>query len=135
MSFRIPSTSPDYNAMAANQGAVDNFDTAFGVAHYTTAGAITQKEGLVTIDGTSTLAMTLAAPTAGLPSAGGDDGRELIILSTTAHAHTVTTPANKINSADDTITFSGTLPNYQVLVANNGIWQTLGSAGVTLSEV
>src|ERR1700676_60534 len=61
------------------------------------SAAIGINSGVVYITKAGVAAMTLAAPTAGLPAAGGNDGQELTIVSTTANAHTVTTPANKIN--------------------------------------
>jgi hypothetical protein len=126
MSYRIPSTSPDINAEGA--GAVANFDKAFGVEHDTASGAIGIKEGLVSIDGTSALAMTLAAPASGLQSAGGDDGRLLRILSTTAFAHTVTTPANAIAPSHHVITFSAAAGEWIELVADGGLWYPLAQS-------
>lgn len=97
--------------------------------------AITIKEGTVFITSASVDAMTLSTPIAGLPSAGGDDGRTLLIKSTTAHAHTVTTAANVINGADDTITFGGAITDYSELHAYNGKWWQASESGATLSEV
>jgi len=99
-------------------------------------GAITIKQGTVFITKGSAVAGTLAAPVAGLPTAGGDDGKRLLIESTTAFAHVITTPANKINGADDTATFGTAVSNSIELVAYNGVWYVANTAkGVTLTEV
>jgi len=99
------------------------------------ADAITIREGTVFITATGVDALTLFTPVAGLPSAGGDDGRRLLVKSTTAHAHTVTTAADVINGADDTITFSGAVTDYAELVAYNAKWYQIAESGSTLSEV
>ena len=56
-------------------------------------------------------------------------------MSTTANAHTVTTAANVINGADDTITFSGAVTDFSELVAYGGKWRQAAESGSTLSEV
>jgi hypothetical protein len=86
-------------------------------------------------------AMTLATPVSGGPfstpgnvlSTPGQNQLQLLVLSTTAHAHTITVAANKFNGTTHVATFSGTLPNWLWLYAFAGVWYTLGSAGVTLS--
>lgn len=124
---KISSSSPD---VGTNVGLIDQ---AFAVEHDTASGAIAIKEGTVILDAASALAMTLVAPTAGLPNAGGDDGKILRIVAKTAHAHTVTTPSNKINGADDTATFANVGDAIELL-AYNGVWYKL-NATATLSEV
>ena len=136
----IPTNSPDYGDVAVARNADANaLDAALGDTSYSAAGAILQKEGIVAITGSSALAMTLALPTAGLPSAGGDDGRELTILSTTAHAHTVTTPSNGIydgtSTTKDTYTFAAQKGGSITLVAQGGIWIMTSSVAGALSEV
>lgn len=102
----------------------------------TGAGVISIKNGTVFLTATGAATPTLAAPTAGAITAGGDDGKKLVIQSTTAQAHVVTTPANKINGADDTATFGNAVGNSIELVAFNGIWYVVGTPkGVTLTEV
>lgn len=110
-----------------------NFDLAFGVEADSVDGAIAVKEGCVFITKGSAAALTLAVPTAGLPNAGGDDGRVLQIKSTGAFAHTVTTPANGINGNKHVATFSGAVTDYIELIAYNGVWTTGGMSGITLS--
>jgi hypothetical protein len=131
MSNRIPSTSPDLNAEAS--GAIYNFDLAFGREVDLISGAIGIKEGNVFLTKAGVAAMTLALPIAGAQSAGGDDGRTLVIIDTTGHAHTVTTPASGLNAADHIATFGGTAGQFGELVAFNGSWWLAASSGVTLS--
>jgi hypothetical protein len=138
MNNRILSTSAEINA--GGYGALANLDLIFGVEVDAINGTIAIKEGTVVITKGSAAALLLATPTAGLPSAGGDDGRELVIIDTTGFAHTVTTAANKINGTKLTITFDtgGSPPTAKVaayvqLVAYGGVWYTLGSSGVTVT--
>jgi hypothetical protein len=107
------------------------FDNVFGLQVASgTVDAITIKEGVVFVTSSGVNAMTLATPVAG-----ADDGKRLTIKSTTAHAHTVTTAANVINGADDTITFGGAVTDYSELVAYNAKWWQGPNSGSTLSEV
>lgn len=116
MSQTISSTSPDIGA--GQKCEVD-----------TTAGAIGINRGTVILAAAGALAMTLADPTAG-----ADDGKELKIIDSTGHAHTVTTPANGINGSDHVATFGGTKGQVLTLVAYNGGWWANPSAsGITLS--
>lgn len=88
-------------------------------------------------------AMTLGNPVAGVYPAGtavmqalgapGDDGARLLVRSTTANAHTITTAANKINGNKHVITFSGAVTDFVELEAFNGIWWVIGSSGATLT--
>lgn len=94
----------------------------------TDAVPINAGTAIVTTNGVD--AMTLATP-----AAGTNDGLELTVISTGAHAHTVTTAANKINGADDTATFGAAAGNGFTFVAYGGIWYAKNLTGVTLSEV
>jgi hypothetical protein len=88
-------------------------------------------------------AMTLATPKAGVYQTGAktiqslgdpaDDGKELLVYSTTAQAHTITTAANKINGSLHIATFAAAVGNYIRFKAFNGIWYVLDSKGITLS--
>lgn len=101
-----------------------------------TADKITIKQGTVIITSGGVNALTLAIPVAGSLNAGGDDFKRLKIIAQTAHAHTVTTPADGINGADDTATFGAAVSNTIDLLAYNGVWYVDGTPkGVTLSEV
>lgn len=100
----------------------------------TVAGAVSKNSGLVLIGGTGATAVTLVAPVAGPPGV-GDDGTEITFSCITAHAHTLTTPADKIGGAYDTVTFAA-VGDAISFVANNGLWIATGGRGTnTLSEV
>jgi hypothetical protein len=116
-----------------NQGVGGGADN---VATYSSAGAVTQtSSALILIAGGSATALTLALPVAGDADAGGMDGVELTFSCTTAHAHTVTTPANGINGGYDTVTFAA-IGDAIILRAYNGVWYTRAGRGTnTLSEV
>jgi len=129
MSYRIPTSSPDYNST----GAIGNLDLVFGVQVAAANGAITVKEGTVFLTKAGVAAMTLAVPTAGLPSAGGDDGRELTVIDTTGNAHTVTTPASGINGNKHIATFGATVGQFGTFLAYNGAWYLTAQSGVTLT--
>lgn len=122
---KVASASPDFESSgpwAGHNSAMDAIDQAlWGVESHTSAGAISATEGKVFIGGSGVTALTLAAPTAGLPSAGGNDGQELLIIAVTAHAHTVTTPSNVINGNKHIATFASIGDSIR-LVANNGVW-------------
>jgi hypothetical protein len=99
-------------------------------------GAITVKGGVVFITKGSAAALTLAAPTAGDPGAGGDDGKELIIVSTTAFAHTVTVATagfNDLGAAGDVCTFTAAKGNGIRLIAYGGDWWVVGNINGTLA--
>jgi hypothetical protein len=124
-------------AQDANLDAIDAFlGSLVGVAVASTSGAIAIKEGSVLITDAGAAAMTLAAPTPGARSAGGDDGKKLRILATTAYAHTVTTPPGKINGNRDVVTFAA-VGDCAELTAYNGVWYATlsGPTPAALSEV
>jgi hypothetical protein len=98
------------------------------VAHITAAGAIPLTSGAYGLGSGGALAMTLATPTA------AQDGTELKIFAETAHAHTVTTAADIINGADDTVTFAA-VGDTVTLIAVGGKWLVQSLKGATLSEV
>lgn len=139
---KVASTSPDY--IGATGGpwknvadALDALDAALGVEIRTTdtSAPIVSKEGTVVLAKSSAGAWTLAAPTAGLPSAGGDDGKILRMIAGTAQTHTVTqtTPGfNNAGSSKDVATFGGAIGDNLEVVAYNGKWLVLSSVNVTL---
>lgn len=99
-------------------------------------GAISVKSGLVIITKATAAALTLAAPTAGAISRGGDDGKQLYIISNTAAAHTVTqtTPGyNSAGTAGDVATFGAAIGNNLVLRAYNGAWLVESVIGATIA--
>lgn len=95
------------------------------------SGAINIRSGIVVITKSSAAAaMTLAAPTAGL-----DDGKVLVIDSTTAQAHTVTI-ANGLRGAGssaDVGTFGGAIGDGVTLYAYNGAWYPTRNTNVTFA--
>lgn len=104
------------------------------VQHLTVAGAIAIKPGLVMLNTGTAGAMTLALPTAGLPSAGGNDGQELSIVAEDAEAYTVTTPSDGINGVHHVATFGGAAGDSIRLVAYDGSWWVAdGLNGVVIS--
>ena len=87
-------------------------------------------------------AMTLALPKAGVYPAGvaqslgdpRDDGKEIVIISTTLFAHTITTPTNGINGSLHLVTFGALAAgNYIRLKAFNGTWWQLDSRNATVT--
>jgi hypothetical protein len=124
----IPSTQmSDFSAAIASAVAAGR-----PLVAKTTSGAIAVATAVVTLGSSGALSMTLAAPTAGT-----DDGKEITAIAVTAHAHTITTPANKIrtaNATDDTVTFANAGDMVRLL-AVNGVWQVIALLGASLSEV
>jgi len=103
---------------------------------------ILSKEGTVFLAKATAGAWLLAAPVAGAPAAGGDDGKVMRIISVNGLAHTVQTPANKINGNMDKMTFAAGSPasanvgDSISLTAYNGLWMVnYLETSVTLSEV
>ena len=140
----VPSTGcPDYHVGVGGQlspdamlaAAVINLESRIGNVEVDSAsGAIASTYGTVFITKAGVAAMTLAKPIAGLPSAGGHDGQQLEIISTTANAHTVTTPSNGINGAHVTLTFTAAVGTNVILTAYNGTWYVNPSTpGITIS--
>lgn len=74
-------------------------------------------------------AYTLAAPTV--------DGVDVKIMTLTAQAHVVTTPALAVNAADDTLTFSAAAFNFIKMGSSGGQWisNTAEKLNVALTEV
>lgn len=129
VSPRIPSNSPDASTAAAKAlNALGELEVHSGTGG---AGVIGIVAGTVLITDSGAALLTLAAPAAGAPSAGGNDGNRLTIVSTTAIAHTVTTPANGINGADSIATFSAVADRIE-LIAMDGVWYAINNS-TTLS--
>jgi hypothetical protein len=142
----IPASSPDQDTIVAQaENLRAQFEVLTGTTDVIQGGggslsalpAITSSS-VVPVSGKSLIntagvdACTLAAPVAGAPSAGGNDGLTIEIVDLGGHAHTVTTPANKINGNKHIATFPGTVGARIVLTAYNGVWYTDGG-GTTLS--
>lgn len=127
--YLFPSTIPN----AANDPVLAILDARAAVEVDAASGAIAIKSGTVFLTKAGVAAMTLALPTAGLPSAGGDDGKTLRIVGVTAQAHTVTTPAAGVNGANTTLTWTAAAGNSVELIAYNGSWYTATKTGVAVS--
>ena len=97
------------------------------------AAAITVNQGVFTITKGSAAAYTLAAPVAGLPQNGGQDGNILRISSATAFAHVITFPTNALNGNKHIATFGAAAGNGIELHAKGGVWLVFQNNGVTLS--
>lgn len=132
MSYRIPTTCPDYNSQG---GLAELLDLAYGVQTVAAATStpITIKEGHVFVTYSGIATMTLAAPVAGLRSAGGDDGCVLRIVDVGGYAHTITTGSSGINGSKHVITMGYGSPlaaaagNAVSLIAKGGVWYTISS--------
>ena len=115
-------------------GTADNsdFKQVFDVA--SDDGAITiptRGRKHVFVTKASAAALTLAAPTAT-----AHDGVEIVIVSTTAAAHTVTvstTGMNDLGTSADVGTFGASKGNGLTLVAYQGDWYVTSNIGVTLA--
>jgi|FreactcultuFSWF8_1027224.scaffolds.fasta_scaffold05195_2 hypothetical protein len=114
-------------------GTIDTVQTYKG-----TADVIKVIAGLHLFIGTTIDAATLALPVAGVTDQNitGQDGIELLIIDTTGHAHTVTTPSTPVLGvvpSHHILTFNGTVGSYVKLVAYGGLWYPIGLSGVTAS--
>src|SRR5262249_35010786 len=92
MATRLSSTSPDRGPF------LEKLDDRESLQVISGDGAITILEGTVVLSKGTAAAITLAAPTAGAQSAGGDDGKVLRVVSTTAAAHVITSGTDGFNA-------------------------------------
>ena len=121
----VSSQSFQYTALTNTWTSVPN---PGGISQaLTAAGAVSPTPGLVTLGGASAQAYTLVAPPA--------DGIVMKFSIISAHAHTLTTPPDGINSAYDTVTFAAVGDAIELQSAG-GVWYVVGAHGTaTLSEV
>jgi hypothetical protein len=94
-------------------------------------GAISAKTGVVVITKGTAAALTLAAPTDVT-----DDGKQLLIVSTTAAAHTVTNSSPGFNgggASEDVATYGAAKGNAMRVVAYGATWYAVSLTGVTLA--
>lgn len=98
-------------------------------------GAITIKSGIVVLTKAGVAAMTLAAPTAGAQSAGGDDGKVLVIDAQTANAHTITLAGGLrgAGAGADVGSFGGAIGDGIALYAYNGAWYPVPGTNVNVT--
>lgn len=104
---------------------------------YAADGAISISPQTGVITKGSAAALTLAAPTAGAVSAGGQDNTKLVITSNTAFAHTITATSliqdGVTGGAKTTATFAA-FPGATIeLVAYNGKWNVISKNVVLIS--
>lgn len=92
------------------------------VAALVGANVVNPVPSLVAVTAAGIATMTLALPVAGV-----DDGKIVCVVSTTANAHTLTTPANGLNKTLHIATFAPTVGAYVWLVAYQGTWYVLCS--------
>jgi hypothetical protein len=135
----IGANHPENESAASSLSSIINalaaaLDAAIGNVEVKSAdGAIASTQGTVIVTKGTAAAITLAAPAAGLPAAAGNDGQMLRIVLTTAAAHVVTFPTNKLNGNKTTATFGAAAGNAIVLVAYQGVWYTVATIGQTLA--
>lgn len=128
----IKSTVP--NSGSGLDPALNALDAPYAVTTLSgSADAITVAAGSYYVTSSGVDAMTLAQPTAGLPSAGGNDGQQLTIVDVGGHAHTITCATNGIVPSHHLLTFGGTAGSFVTLEAYNAKWYVLASSGVTAS--
>jgi hypothetical protein len=126
----------DLAAVAVTNANLDAIDAAVGTVEVRTtdtSAPIVSTQGKVFLGKVTAGSWTLAAPVAGLPSAGGMDGQRLTFISTTAQAHVLTTPASTLNGTLHIATFAAAIGNCVELVALNGVWYSAQLKAVTLS--
>lgn len=96
----------------------------------TATGAITISAGVVFLTKAGVAVMTIAAPAVGM------DGAMLVIVSSTAQAHTVTFATTGFNgggAGSDVATFGGAIGDSMIIVAYDGDWLVVGNENVTLA--
>jgi hypothetical protein len=81
-------------------------------------------------------AMTLAAPIAGALQNGGADNLQIAVVSNTAYAHTLTATGLLQTGAAGTgvLTFAAHAGAGFALRAYQGLWQLIGSIGITVTS-
>lgn len=129
----ISATSLVDSGLVGDGTTAPAFNTSATLQVAAASGAITIGAGTVAITVAGVGVMTLPVPVAGPVSGGGQDGSTLVIVDTTGHAHTVTTPANGINGTLHIATFGGTVGQAVEFKAYNGKWYAALLNGVTIS--
>jgi len=93
----------------------------------TAAGAVAVKPGKVILAAGTTATFTLAAPVAGLPSAGGNDGQEITFVNADGSAYKIhiTTASSYFNGATNAYAdIAGAKGNSFKIIAYGGVWYT-----------
>lgn len=123
----IPASGyPTFGATVFQGGSQDKVQTASGSTDALSFPATV----MITTAGVD--ATTLATPVAGGPGT-GDDGKKLMVIDTSGHAHTITTASNKIVPSHSLVTFGGGVGALVQFVAYNGLWYPLFATGVSIS--
>jgi hypothetical protein len=83
----------------------------------------------------SAAAITIAAPTAGSPLSGGQDGVMVTVVSETAFAHQITCASDGFNAkgSSGTATASAAANNWLTIIARNGHWRVIGNLNFTIA--
>jgi hypothetical protein len=110
-------------------GGFPAFSSTSTSIYSATVAAITAKPGLVQITAGSAAALTLVSPTL------AQNGMVMTIVSTTAFAHTITTPGgfNGGGAARDLCTRGGAIGDGLQIQASGGIWYVVTKTNCTLS--
>ena len=123
----IPASGyPTFGATIFQGGWQDKIQVASGSADALTFPSAV----MITTAGVD--ATTLATPVAGGPGV-GDDGKRLLVMDTSGHAHTITTASNKIVPSHSVVTFGGGVGASIQFVAYNGLWYPLFATGVGIT--
>ena len=124
---KIATNSPDYNT---NIGKLDR-----ALEVWSNDGAVVTKDGDVIITKATAAALSLPAPTPGAASAGGDDGKIVRFISTTAAAHVITSPTRGFNKkgSSGTATMTAAIGNSFTVEAYNGDWYTGALINTTIA--
>jgi hypothetical protein len=123
----IPASGyPTFGATVFQGGWQDKVQTASGSTDALTFPASV----FITTAGVD--ATTLATPVAGGPGV-GDDGKRVLVIDTSGHAHTITTAANKIVPSHSLVTFGGGVGASIQFEAFGGVWYPLFATGVSIS--
>lgn len=123
---KVKSNSPDQGTNMALLDVGFEVDAA--------DGTVAIKDGQIVITKATAIALTLAPPTAGLPTAAtpGDDGKILRITSATAVAHVITCSQGfNAKGSSGTATFGLAKGNGMVLMAYQGQWYNVSNTGIT----
>lgn len=97
----------------------------------TDSGAITIKQGVVTLNKAGAITATIANPTATT-----DDYKRLTIVSLTAQAHTLAVDSDSFGhggSGENLATWSGVIGDSLSLIAYQGYWYITGAHQVTIN--
>lgn len=119
--------TPGSSALTFVPAAVNSTNVTSNTVQYTTSGSITEVSGVVMLNGTGALTMTLASP----PTSA--NGQTLTIMNQTAFASTISQSSPGFNGTTHTCSFSGNVSDNIVLYGFGGIWYVKALKNATLS--